>query len=59
MISQEEGGGGLDRVRAEFVVRIRGQLRHRKDPNPRLPTGMVELVTEEVFPSFPGHGLYI
>lgn len=47
VVSQEEGSG-LDGVRAEFVVRIKGCLRQRKDPNPRLPTGMVELVAEEV-----------
>eukprot|EP00884_Botryococcus_braunii_P019181 jgi/Botrbrau1/5947/Bobra.0366s0117.1 len=39
---------GLDRVRNEYVVRIRGTLRLRKDPNPRLPTGNLELVAEEV-----------
>lgn len=39
---------GLDQLRAEYVVRIKGQLRMRKDPNPRLPTGKVELVAEQV-----------
>jgi aspartyl-tRNA synthetase len=48
VVSQEEGGAGLDQLRAEYVVRIRGELRPRKDPNPRLPTGMVELVAQEV-----------
>lgn len=48
MVSQEEGSAGLDQLRAEYVVRIRGQLRQRKDPNPRLPTGMVELIAQEV-----------
>lgn len=52
----EEGGDGagataaaaLERLRAEFVVLVRGTLRRRKDPNPKLATGEVELVAEEV-----------
>ena len=51
MVSQEGGSAGLDQLRAEYVVRIRGQLRPRKDPNPRLPTGTVELLAREVRPS--------
>ncbi len=37
----------LERVRAEYVVRVAGTLRLRKDPNPQLPTGAVELLAEE------------
>ena len=28
-----------ERARLEFVVRLSGELRLRKDPNPRMPTG--------------------
>lgn len=38
----------LGRLRAEWVVRVTGTLRPRKDPNPQLPTGDVELVADEV-----------
>ncbi|CAK0735244.1 hypothetical protein CVIRNUC_000549 [Coccomyxa viridis] len=47
-IVSQEGLSGLDRLRAEYVVRIQGQLRRRSDPNPNIPTGMVELVAEQV-----------
>jgi aspartyl-tRNA synthetase len=47
VVSQDDSVG-LDQLRAEYVVRIIGQLRMRKDPNDRLPTGQVELVAEEV-----------
>ena len=47
-IVSKEGSSGLDRLRAEYVVRIQGQLRKRSDPNPNIPTGMVELVAEQV-----------
>ena len=46
-IVSQEGLSGLDRLRAEYVVRIQGQLRKRSDPNPNIPTGMVELVAEQ------------
>jgi aspartyl-tRNA synthetase len=38
----------LGRLRAEYVVRVGGTLRARRDPNPGLPTGEVELVADEV-----------
>ena len=44
----QEGASGLERLRAEYVVRVQGQLRKRVDPNPNIPTGMVELVAEQV-----------
>ena len=47
-IVSQEGASGLERLRAEYVVRIQGQLRKRTDPNPNIPTGMVELVAEQV-----------
>eukprot|EP00879_Flechtneria_rotunda_P005085 GHRR01005363.1.p1 GENE.GHRR01005363.1~~GHRR01005363.1.p1 ORF type:complete len:690 (+),score=231.65 GHRR01005363.1:2113-4182(+) len=36
------------RLRSEWVVAIKGQLRLRKDPNPKMPTGAVELLAREV-----------
>jgi hypothetical protein len=36
------------RLRPEWVVAVSGSLRVRKDPNPRLDTGRVELLAEEV-----------
>lgn len=36
------------RLRNEYVVRIEGRLRKRKDPNPKMPTGLVELVAEDI-----------
>ena len=47
-IVSQEGASGLERVRAEYVVRVQGQLRKRIDPNLNIPTGMVELVAEQV-----------
>ena len=52
-IVSKEGTSGLDRLRAEYVVRIQGQLRKRLDPNPNIPTGMVELVAEQVMYTHP------
>jgi hypothetical protein len=48
-VVSQDGATGLDELRCEYVVRVKGQLRVRKDPNPRVATGMVELVAEEVF----------
>ncbi|WIA28678.1 hypothetical protein OEZ86_011214 [Tetradesmus obliquus] len=36
------------RLRSEWVVCVKGQLRLRKDPNPKMPTGAVELLASEV-----------
>ncbi|KAK9811902.1 hypothetical protein WJX72_012167 [[Myrmecia] bisecta] len=38
----------LEHVRSEYVVRVEGELRRRKSPNPRLPTGLLELAAESV-----------
>ena len=34
-----EAHGRAERLRQEWVVRVSGELRLRKDPNPRMPTG--------------------
>ncbi len=36
------------RLRSEWVVCITGTLRLRKDPNPKIPTGQVELLASRV-----------
>ncbi|KAF8072660.1 aspS [Scenedesmus sp. PABB004] len=36
------------RLRSEWVVCVTGELRLRKDPNPKLPTGAVELLARSV-----------
>ena len=36
------------RLRNEYVVSIRGKLRLRKDPNPKIPTGLLELLAENI-----------
>ncbi len=37
-----------EKLRSEWVVSITGQVNLRKDPNPRMPTGAVELVASQV-----------
>ncbi|GIL93066.1 hypothetical protein Vretimale_19099 [Volvox reticuliferus] len=36
------------RLRNEYVVCVRGLLRARKDPNPKIPTGQLEVLAEAV-----------
>ncbi|KAL0025277.1 hypothetical protein WJX77_012575 [Trebouxia sp. C0004] len=38
----------MERIRSEYVVRIEGNIRARKDPNKKIPTGMVELEADAV-----------
>ena len=42
-----EAAAAMERARSEYVVRVAGTLRRRKDPNPQLPTGAMELIAEE------------
>jgi aspartyl-tRNA synthetase len=44
------------RLRNEYVVSIRGKLRLRKDPNPKIPTGLLELLAEDIQVGGPGGG---
>lgn len=44
----DDRAAALGRLRSEWVVRVTGTLRPRKDPNPALPTGDVELVADDV-----------
>ena len=43
-----EAAGDCQRMRNENVVRIIGKVRQRKDPNPNLPSGFLELAVEDV-----------
>lgn len=38
----------MEKIRSEYVVRIEGNIRARKDPNAKIPTGMVELEADAV-----------
>ena len=38
----------MEKLRSEYVVRIQGSIRARKDPNKKIETGMVELVVDTV-----------
>lgn len=38
----------MEKIRSEYVVRIEGNLRARKDPNKKIPSGMVELEADAV-----------
>ncbi len=35
-------------LRPEFVVAIRGTVRERSNPNPKIPTGMIEILADEI-----------
>lgn len=36
------------KLRSEYVVQIKGKVRKRKDPNPRIPSGDLELAVTDV-----------
>ena len=35
-------------LRSEYVIAVRGTVRMRENPNPKLPTGLIEVVAEEL-----------
>ncbi len=43
-----EAAADCGRLRSEFVVRVSGKVRRRKDPNPRIPSGNLELAVTSV-----------
>ncbi|KAK9824897.1 hypothetical protein WJX74_004037 [Apatococcus lobatus] len=43
-----EAAEACQRLHSEWVIRVEGTLRKRKDPNPRIPTGEVELAVEKL-----------
>jgi aspartyl-tRNA synthetase len=38
----------IDAVRSEFVVWVKGRVRMRENPNPRIPTGLIEVLADEI-----------
>ena len=38
----------IHEVRAEFVLWVKGVVRMRENPNPRIPTGLVEILVDEI-----------
>lgn len=45
---QPDAAAACERLRLEWVVQIQGTVIKRSDPNPDLPTGLVELVPSSV-----------
>lgn len=52
MVSQPDefpaAAAACQRLRPEYVVRVEGTVRLRKDPNLRIPTGKLEVAVESV-----------
>jgi aspartyl-tRNA synthetase len=44
----EQAGLIAKELRSEYVVAIRGAVRLRENPNPRIPTGLVEVLASEI-----------
>ncbi len=38
----------IEAVRSEFVLWVRGQVRLRENPNPKIPTGLIEVLADEI-----------
>lgn len=43
-----KAAAAAERLRIEYVVVATGILRKRKDPNPNIPTGLVEVIVDEI-----------
>jgi aspartyl-tRNA synthetase len=41
-------GASIHEVRSEYVLWVKGTVRMRENPNPRIPTGLVEVLVDEV-----------
>lgn len=41
-------GASIHEVRGEYVLWVKGTVRMRENPNPRIPTGLVEVLVDEV-----------
>ena len=46
--SRPEIAAKAERLRSEWVVAVTGHVEKRKDPNPRIPTGAIELIATDV-----------
>lgn len=38
----------IDAVRSEFVLWVKGQVRLRENPNPKIPTGLIEILADDI-----------
>lgn len=43
-----ETAAACGRLRSEYVVQVQGRVRMRKDPNPRIPSGYLEMAVTRV-----------
>lgn len=43
-----ELASSIDAVRSEFVLWVKGRVRMRENPNPKIPTGLVEVLADEI-----------
>ncbi|MBU3678582.1 MAG: aspartate--tRNA ligase [Candidatus Kapabacteria bacterium] len=43
-----ELASSIDAVRSEYVLWVKGRVRMRENPNPKIPTGLVELLADEI-----------
>lgn len=41
-------GASIHEVRGEYVLWVRGTVRMRENPNPRIPTGLVEVLVDDI-----------
>lgn len=41
-------GSSIHEVRGEYVLWVRGTVRMRENPNPRIPTGLVEVLVDDI-----------
>lgn len=52
MVSEAEKSPHLmelaGRLRSEYCIHVKGRIVRRKDPNPKMPTGMVEVIAESI-----------
>lgn len=49
LVFNEELAGKIKEVRNEYILTAKGKVALRGTPNPKLPTGEIEIIVEEVF----------
>lgn len=43
-----ELASAIDPVRSEYVLWVKGKVRMRENPNPRIPTGLIEVLADDI-----------
>lgn len=43
-----ELASAIDSVRSEYVLWVKGRVRMRENPNPRIPTGLIEVLADDI-----------